>query len=582
MRRRAIRTGLRWSALAVVGLVAGPVAPQPPAAPTDLLPDAFDAPPAETRPEPAPDAARTDGAPPPDVKPAPAPPAPAPMPAEAALEDEPEEPPGPVRLAATAGLLSPATRGLDPRSFAGADGRFLAGLLVRLDGPLASRWGQAGIQRLLVSQAWPPPGIHPGDWLAARARALVDLGAAAEAHRMLIRVDPRDFTPRLLAAAAQAALAAGDPVGLCPIATPGRVASADNPAFVLADAWCTALAGDPLAATQLVREVRGRRRPDNLDVQLASRLVSLAGAGREAGNPVWTEVKTLSAWRVGLAGALGLDIPAPLLAAAPPQMRAWRVRHAAVPAAARAALAPEAAGLGVLGRDELVRLLALEAETAPVRGPTKAGQRLAQAAAATNASQLLAALDPLLAAAPAGSAAALGLAMAAGEAAARLRPAANFVDRAPDLVAAMVASGRVTAARAWWPLAQEADPPVRARVWAVLAPLAPDLPAEEDWLADLGRATTPHRAALVAAGLHGLGLEVGPPPAPLRNAWTRAMDAALAGRRAGEALVLAATGLQGRWADVPPDHFRRIVAAFRLAGLEAEARMMVAEAAMRG
>lgn len=476
--------------------------------------------------------------------------------------------------------MTEATVGLPADLFAGADGRFLAGLLNRLDGPLASRWGQIVLQRALLSEADPPPGIDPGDWLAARARALVALGSAADAHRMLIRVRRADYSPRLIAAAAQAALAAGDPVGLCPLVSDGRAASDDNPAFVLADGWCSALAGDPFSANQLFDQARRQRMADPLDIQLAERVAAAAAATRSAGNPVWREVSALSAWRIGLAGATGSAIPAELVASASPAMRAWMVRLPRVPVEQRAALVPEAAAMGALSAAEAGRILALDAALAPAgEAAGRPGGQLRLATGAASVDQRLAAIRSLLALGAEGSAERHGWRVVAGPAAARIRPDPALAEDAPALVEAMLAAGFAGNARAWWPVAEEAGGAVEARVAALLAPLDEDVAVDLDRLA---RETSDARAALVQAGLAGLGRRPEGRTPPLSNSWTAAIDSALAGGRRGEALVLAATGMQGVFADLAPDHFRRIVAALVAAGLADEARLMVAEAAMRG
>ncbi|WP_448585330.1 hypothetical protein [Thermaurantiacus sp.] len=549
---------------------------QPPAAegaPTSILPEAFDAP---TAGAPLPPVPATVAERPPT---GPAAAVPQPGEAQAASDAAPEPLEGPVRPAAAAGLLSPATLGLAAGAYAGADGRFLAALLARLDGPLASRWAQIAVIRALVSQARPPEGIHPGDWLAARTRALVALGAAAEAHRMVGRVRLSDYTPRLLAAAAEAALAAGDPLGLCPFAAQGRQASDDNPAFVLADALCAGVAGDPFSANQLFEAARRQRIVDPFDIQLAERVTALAGSLRNAGNPVWAEVDRLTAWRVGLAGAAGVEVPEAMLAAAPARARLWMLRMPRVPVARRAALAPEGAAFGVLSGAEIARILALDLEGRPAGEAARSpGSALRAALSAPRADERVAALKALLA--PAGGDA-LGLRVAAGAAAARIAPSAAFANDAPLLIEAMLAAGHGEAAADWWPVLEEADPSVRARAYALLAPVAAEVTSGKDLLDRFARETSPARAERVRAGLHGLGLRLGEPPPPIRNAWTDALDAAVAARRPGEILVVAAAGLQGRMSELVPDQFRRIVAAFVAAGLGEEARLMVAEAAMR-
>jgi hypothetical protein len=68
---------------------------------------------------------------------------------------------------------------------------------------------------------------------------------------------------------------------------------------------------------------------------------------------------------------------------------------------------------------------------------------------------------------------------------------------------------------------------------------------------------------------------------PLANRWTAALAAAAQRRAAGDVLMLAATGLQGGWADVPPAHVEAIVAALMAVGRPTEARLFAAEAVTR-
>lgn len=579
MSRRA-NGGLALLALLLAGAGArAQEAPDPAGTPTSILPDIFGTAPA---PEPG------DAPPPPDTPagPASAPPAPGMPPprAEPAAEAaaQPEEPAGPVRAVTRAGLISTVTSGLAPGLFASSDGRFLAGLLVRLDGPLAGRWAQIPVQRALASQADPPPGIDPGDWLAARARALAALGLATDAHRMVMRVLRSAYSPRLTAAAAHVALAAGDPVGLCPLADEGRALSGDGAAFVLADAMCAALFGDPFSANALLEEARRTRLADPLDIQLAERIASIAGGTRGAGNPVWAEVDKLTAWRIGLSGAAGITIPDSLVDQASATERAWMVRLPRVALATRARLAPEAAASGALSAAELRRILALEAAGTAIGAlDSSPGGRLRRAYAAQGAAERVAALEALFDSAPAGSATAWGLMVAGGDAAAAIRPSAGLAAAAPALVAAMVAGGHAEPARDWWPVLDAAGGAPRARAWAMLAALDDRVPDGADRFADWAETSTPVRAALVRAGLAALGRDVGDAPPAQANPWAAALDAALAGGRSGEVLLLVATGLQGPLDELSPDQFRRAVAALGAIGLADEARLLVAEAAAR-
>jgi hypothetical protein len=595
--RQPMRRGAIPGILAALAVCAPAVAQEAPAgAPTSILPDMFERAPApsEATPEAAAPIVPEDIlSPPAGVRPPAAPGDPvaaAIRAAEAAAlaaqeaEDRQERQFGPFRSAADAGLLTIATTGLAPDLFEGSDGRFLAALLNRLDGPLALRWGQILVQRALLTQGLPPPGIHPGDWLAARVRALVALGAASDAHRMTSRVALADYSPRLMGAAAEAALAAGDPMGICPFAAGGREASGDNAAFVLADAWCAAAGGDAASANLLLEEARNEGIAGPFDLQLAERVASMAGGTRGAGNPVWADITSLTAWRLGLAAALGLGVPDELLARASPVERGWMVRMPGLGADAQAALAPEAAAIGLISGAEFRRILARAAEATPVGElETTPGGLLRTALAGPDASARLEAIARLSALARPGSLAAYGWQVATAEAAARIAPDPSRADVAPALLEAMLAGGFTGNALAWWPVLAEAEPAIRERAALLLAPLADEVPVTDGALDRLARAGSPHRAALARAGLLGLGRAVpGAPPAVLDNGWTRALDAAVAGRRRGEVLVLAATGLQGPIAELAPDHFRRIVGALKASGFGSQAALLVCEAITRG
>jgi hypothetical protein len=68
---------------------------------------------------------------------------------------------------------------------------------------------------------------------------------------------------------------------------------------------------------------------------------------------------------------------------------------------------------------------------------------------------------------------------------------------------------------------------------------------------------------------------------PVSNRWTAALAGAARRRAVGEVALLAATGLQGGWADVPPAHVEAIVAAYVACGQGAQARLIAAEAVTR-
>lgn len=591
MTRHAIAVACLALALAAPPL-ARPVAaqetqpPEPPReAPRSILPDMFEDPPA--RPADAPQMPVPivpDG--PAPALPAPPPVAalpPIPRPQEIEIVDPLADLGGPEGQPESAGLLGPGAMGYPPDLFAGSDARFVAALLQGIEAPLASRWAQVMVQRALLSRTAAPPGLDPADWLAARAQALAAMGSATDAHRMVMRIALDRYTPRLYAVAGHVALAAGDPVALCPIASTAR-ALTRLPVWALAQGMCGAIAGDDFASAMRLDTLRDRQAVNPFDVGLAERIGASAGGARRAANPEWDEADGLTAWRIGLASAAGLSIPDDKADAAPLAQKAWMVRLPGQAIARRAAFAPEVAATGAISAAELQRILAAEAATldqgAVGRSP---GGLLRTAMAADRAGDRMAAMRSLWDRARPGTRAHYGWKVATSAAAAGLTPSADLAAEAADIVESLLAGGRVAEARRWAEPAAGADEAVRARVHVLLLAADRAQAPDEALVRAFAREATPHRAALVEAGLAGLGRMQPPADLPrLDNPWTRAMDRAVAGRRLGEVMLLTATALQAGWANVPPDHLRRIAAGLSTLGHGAEAGLIVAEAASRG
>ncbi|MGL6042509.1 MAG: hypothetical protein ACRC1J_01155, partial [Sandaracinobacteroides sp.] len=491
---------------------------------------------------------------------------------------------GPTMDPARAGLLTRSQGGFRPDLFAGSDDRFLATLLGRLDAPLASRWAQILLQRALLTVADAPGPLNPADWVAARGKALAAIGSGADSHRLVSRIAVDRYTARLYATAAQAALAAGDPMALCPLSPLAR-ALTQTPTWTLADAMCLAILGDDIGATSLFDRLRREGEISAFDIGLAERVASATGSGRRGANPEWDEaVGGLTAWRIGLASAAGLEMPEALLAAATPAQKAWLVRLPGQSLTVRAANAPEVAGTGAVSSAELNRILAADADLLdPSAAAQSPGGRLRTANAAVEMSARIAAMKSLWKEAPPGTVAHYGWQVATAPAAARIVPARGLAGDAPGIVSSLVSAGITAQAARWWRAVADADAAVRAGVWAQLVATAPAVPAEPGLYETWAKSVPAHRAQLLAAGLAGLGRgDVGGGTAPVSNEWTVALDRAVAGRRTGEVIVLTATGLQGRWETVHPDYLRRIAAALTAVGHAPEARLIVAEAANRG
>ena len=169
------------------------------------------------------------------------------------------------------GPLSPELGGYGPATFAGSDGRFVAGLLRRLAVPGASRWAHIVLRRALLSRSAGPAGITPGDWTAVRARALLAMGEVDGAKLLVDELPADHFTPEFVRAAGQVHLAAADLPGLCPIADTGGAISAD-PLWKLAEAMCALLT----AGLQSDTTVSGPTGPDT----------RVAGLEPQSGTPI--------------------------------------------------------------------------------------------------------------------------------------------------------------------------------------------------------------------------------------------------------------------------------------------------------
>lgn len=491
-----------------------------------------------------------------------------------------------------AGPLGPGATGMDGAAFGTANGRFLSGLMRRVEAPIVSRWASILLRRALLSRVPAPAAVPPVDWIAERAWLLLRMGEADGARMLVQGVDVDRFTPKLMAVAAQTALATADPAGLCPLATPAATMS-QEPIWPLAQAMCTALSGDAAGSSALIDRARRARVARGIDLFLAEKVVG-AGGGRRQINIEWDGVDQLTSWRFGLATALGVAIPDALFGTVGPQVQAWQARAAMVPLAGRLAPARMAAAIGVFSNAALVDLYAAQAdETDAAELTDSPAGRLRAAYVGVDQDARMTALRALWDEAK-NPTARYGDAVLTARAAARIVPNAAYADDAASLIGAMLSAGLDIQADRWAGIvgdmsASSADP-----AWAMLAvgTLRPLVDVGYARVSDFAGRADPHRAQLLFAGLAGLGRlsaadtqrlagELGV-PIGRQDRWTRALDLASANGQPGTVALLAAAGLQTRnWSAVPPAYLYHIVSALRRVGLEGEARMIAAEAMSR-
>ncbi|WP_375396113.1 hypothetical protein [uncultured Sphingomonas sp.] len=473
---------------------------------------------------------------------------------------------------------------LEPDAFGTADGRYIEQLMRRTAAPVASRWLSIALRRMLVQPLATPANVNGADFAAERAWLLVRMGESIGARAVVQSVDPDNYTPKLYQIALQAALASGDPAGLCPL-VPGAMAASNERGWTLIKAICVGLSGESAASAQLIKRAGNSGFAGGVDLLLAQKLAGQGAGGRQAATIEWASVDHLSIWRFGLATASGETIPDTLFDDMGRQVRYWQVLSPMVDPAGRAGQAEVAAAQGVLSNLALVDLYgAVDADADQSSAPGAVARDLRAAYTGPTVGARMEALRQLWEE-PKVPAERYGRLILTARAAARI-PADPSVTDVNRLVAAMVSVGMDRTATRWTGKA------ARGSIgWALLALADPD--DARPWAAsDIGALDDPggRKARMFLAGLAGLGKLDGAEAAARSygvdlagvNSWTRAIDAAARERRPGEVLVLAAVGMQTPdWSGVPPEALFHIVRALRVVGLGGMARMIAAEAVTR-
>ena len=569
--------------------------------PESILPPGFNDPVATPTPAPAPSAAprpqngtvvtpvaaASDGptpGPQPSATPSATPTAPA---IDAAMRARYEIPPYARRSLDLVGPAGPADGALGPNAFGHTDGQFLEVLMRRLDTPIASRWVAIGLRRALVSRVVTPPHVDGADFAAERAWLLLRMGESVAARDLVQSVDTPDYTPKLYQIAMQAALATGDPAGLCALADTG-FDKTHEPGWILARGMCAGLAGQPAKATQLMNAARNDGVAGGIDLLLAQKVAGSGAGGRQSVTIEWDGVDHLTQWRYGLAMASNVDIPDPLLAGLRPEMRSWRALIPGLPAPVRARFADAAAVRGVLSSAALVDLYSsLLGEDDQSLAEVGVARDLASAFNGADVGTRLDSLKQLWDEPKTADGKYARLILTA-------RAAARIPAGAPDadvdrLVGAMLTAGLDIQALRWrgqasrggdgWAMLTLADPAHASYSYSDVSAYSGSDPTGRKrqmffaGLAGLGRLP----AAEIEKGARALDIRIGD-----QNAWTRAIGRAALARQPGTVLLLAGIGMQTPlWQGVSPEALFHIVASLRAAGMEGEARMIAAEAMTR-
>jgi hypothetical protein len=493
------------------------------------------------------------------------------------------------RSLANIGVIGPEQGGLPANAFGGQGGQYLSILLRETHGPMASRWAAILLRRTLLSKVDSPANVHPADWAAARSWLLLRMGEADAARAMTSAVDVGNYTPRLYEAAMQAHLANGDPAGLCPLVQ-GGVQASKEPAWDMFRPICASLSGEQSRATALLREMRRKGAAKGIDYLLAEKLIGAGFGGRRAVTIDWSEYDGINNWRFGLGLATGVEPPERLLNKAGRHIEGWRAQAPMLSFTKRIAAADRAAAMGVLSNQAMVDLYSAafsdensDEATALRTEDLRSAYRLGAPA------DRIAAMVRLWDASDNAMARYSALVLTA-RAAAQIPPGST--DEADRLISAMLAAGLDNSALRW---RSEIDSGSLGWAQLAVADPRPAAPLDYDALDDVydnDNSPNVRRSGFFLAGVAGLGRASGEDidsfaesldiDLKRQTKWSRAIANAARLQQPGTVALLAATGLQASdWAYVSPFQLYHAVRALRLVGLEAEARMIAAEALAR-
>ncbi len=498
-------------------------------------------------------------------------------------------PPAARRSMERVGVLGAAEGGLPSASLARQPAGLVRAILAGTTRPMVSRWGHILMRRALASRLAAPEGMDPVEFATLRARVLNTMGEPVVARALVQDIDTGNYSEALTDAAIDAYVASADIVGACPAV---RLAdsSRDDVQWQMLAGICNAYAGEETRAQNDLRRLLNRTEDDRIDVLLAQRFAGSAGRGRRAVTIEWDGTEALSPWRYALANALGEPIPEGLLDDAAPELLQRAPLIPALTPLQRAAGADIAAAGGILSAAAMVDLYSQIFALEGAQGDAAlTASRLREAYVGSDPAARLAAIRDIWSG---GGDYSYGRIVLTAYAAARMPADDSYADDAAGLIASMLAAGLDRDAMRW---AGAVD--TGSEAWALLALADPDrttavTDGELDSFTDDDASSGQRKSRMLLAGLAGLG-RVGNDEiaeysgrlgialdAPTR--WTQMIDQAAEVDNRALVAMLAGLGMQGSdWDQMTARHLYHIVSALRRVGLEAEARMIAAEAVAR-
>ncbi len=501
-------------------------------------------------------------------------------------------PPAARRAMKQVGIIDQREGGFAVSSLAGQNASLVRAALAGNRGRLVSRWGHILLRRALASRLDSPKGMKPAEFAALRTALLLRMGEPEAARALVQDIDTANYTPKLANAAFDAYVATADFTGICPMmATQGTVRK--DPQWETASAICSAFRGDSNYALSRMDRAISRGTMPKIDLLLAQKYAGAAGRVRRAVTIEWDGVEDMTPWRYGLTIAVGLEPPEKLMKGASSRFASTAALAPMLKLETRAEAADRAGGAGVLSSAAMVDLYSQIYAAEDITGDWAArAETLHDAYTLPEPAARLVAMQTLWNSAD-GRHQRYSRQVLTAYAAARLPVDAKLRDSAPDLVSSMLTAGLDRNALRWAELAESGS-----QAWGLLVLAAPNRGAPVDDAAletycDDDDSIELRKSAFLLAGLAGLGRITPETKAALsdklgvdldrKSRWTTLIDGAA--KRGNPALVslLATLGMQGSgWDKMTPRYLYNIVSALRRVGLEAEARMIAAEAVARG
>ncbi|MFN2100941.1 hypothetical protein [Altererythrobacter sp. MF3-039] len=497
-------------------------------------------------------------------------------------------PPAARRAMERVGIIAADEGGFAPGSLARQPAMLVDAALAGTTGPLVSRWGHIMLRRALASRMAPPEGMSPVRFAALRMSALNAMGEYGAARAIAQDVDTANWDELLTAQAVRAYFATSDILGACP-AVRLQGGSADDPEATMLRAICDAYAGEETRGNQQLNRALSREIAPRIDILLAQRYAGAAGQGRRAVDIEWDGVDALTPWRASLANAVGEEIPEGLRDGAADY---YLLNWATAPMLGlpqRALGADLAASRGILSASAAIDLYSqIYADDEIIGDVALTSTRLREAYVANDPDDRMSAITDVWG----GLDGDYGRFVLTAYAAARMPPGSDYGDDAGGLIAAMLSAGLDRDAALWTDRVSEGS-----LAWALLAVGRPgqgvtfDNQAVDAFLDD-DDSVESRKSKFLVAGLAGLGrigqgttdtmvnrLEM---DLSTHTRWTRLIDRAADVQNPALVAILAGLGMQGdSWERMTPRYLYRIVNSLRRVGLEAEARMIAAEAVAR-